>query len=90
MNAFDKEAIRQQKETFEQRNRQDRQWFVLRLTIGYTAVILLLGVLGVCAVVLLRTGRYPDFVVKAASVTLLTDVAGLVASVWKFALSANR
>ena len=90
MNAFDKEAMRQQKETFEQNQRQSRQWFALRLTIGYSAVILLLGVLIVCGMVLFQTGRYPDFVIKAASVTLFADVVGLFASVWKFALNGAR
>jgi len=90
MNAIHKEAIRQQKETFEQSRRQDRQWFALRLTIGYSAVFLLLGVLLTCAAVLLNTGRYPEFVVKVASVTLFADVVGLLASVWKFALATTR
>ncbi len=89
MNAFDREAIRQQRETFELKTGQDRLWFNLRLTIGYAAVVLLLGVLVVCAVVLLRTGRYPEFVVKAASATLLADV-GLLAPICKFVLNASR
>ena len=87
MNAFGREAIRQQQETFDQLRRQDRQWFALRLTMGYCAVVLLLAVLGVSAWVLFGRAKYPDFVVKAASVTLFADVVGLLLSVWKIALS---
>jgi hypothetical protein len=87
MNAIGREAIRQQSETFEQLKRQDQQWFSLRLTMGYSAVVLLLVVLSVCAVVIFAAGRFPEFVVKAASVTLFADVIGLLLSVWKVALN---
>lgn len=87
MNAIVREAVRQQKETFEQLKRQDRQWFVLRLVMGYCAVLLLLAVLGVCTMILVKTNGYPTFVVKAASATLFADVMGLLLAVWKFALN---
>src|SRR5437764_941038 len=87
MNAFGREAIRQQKETFDQLRRQDRHWFALRLTMGYCAVVLLLAVLGVSALVLFGSGRYPEFVVKAASATLFADLVGLLFGIWKIALS---
>lgn len=87
MNVIAREAVRQQRETFEQLKRQDRQWFMLRLTMGYSAVVLLSAVLAICAVVLFTTRPYPEFVVKAAGATLFADVAGLVLAVWKFALN---
>jgi hypothetical protein len=89
MNTIAREAVRQQKETFEQLKRQDRQWFVLRLVMGYCAVVLLIVVLGVCMAILFRLADYPPFVVKAASVTLFADVVGLLIAVWKFALNPN-
>src|SRR5436853_463568 len=87
MNAFGREAIRQQKETFDQLRRQDRQWFALRLTMGYSAVVLLLAVLAVSGLVLFGGGRYPEFVVRAASATLFADVVGLLFGIWKIALN---
>lgn len=89
MNAITKEAVRQQTETFEQLKRQDRQWFALRLTMGYSAVVLLLAVLAICGVILFGTRIYPEFVVKAASATLFADVVGLLLAVWKFALTSG-
>lgn len=89
MNVIAREAVRQQKETFEQLKRQDRQWFMLRLTMGYAAVILLLAVLAACGAILFGNRPYPAFVLKAASATLFADVAGLLVAVWKFALSPN-
>lgn len=89
MNAITKEAVRQQKETFEELKRQNRQWFALRLTMGYSAVVLLLGVLVICATVLFGAHSYPQFVVKAASVALFADVVGLLVAVWKFALNPS-
>jgi small-conductance mechanosensitive channel len=89
MNAIAREAVRQQKETFDQLKRQDRQWFALRLVMGYCAVVLLVVVLALCTVILFRLHDYPTFVVKAASVTLFADVVGLLIAVWKFALSPN-
>jgi hypothetical protein len=89
MNAITKEAVRQQTETFEQLKQQDRQWFALRLTMGYAAIILLLGVFAICAVILFGARVYPEFVIKAASVTLFADVVSLVVAVWKFALASG-
>jgi hypothetical protein len=89
MNAITKEAVRQQRETFEELKRQNRQWFALRLTMGYSAVVLLLGVLTICGAILLDSHLYPGFVVKAASAALFADVLGLLLAVWKFALNPS-
>lgn len=87
MNAISREAIRQQKETFEQLRRQDRQWFTLRLIIGYSAVLLPPVVLVFCAAILLHAPAYPESVVKAVIGVLLTDVIALFAAVRKVVLS---
>ena len=85
MNAFGREVIRQQRAAFDQLRRQDRQWFTLRLTIGYCAVLLLLELLAISAFILLQAGSYPEFVVKAASASLFLYV-GLLFGIWKLAL----
>ena len=89
MNAIAREAVRQQRETFEQLKHQDRQWFALRLVMGYCAVVLLILVLVICATILFRFSEYPPVVVNAASVTLFADVIGFLMAVWKFALNPN-
>ena len=89
MNCIEKEAIRQQRETFDQHKHQDRLWFALRLVMGYSSVVLLLSILVLCAEILIYTRHYPEFVVRAASVTLFADVIGLIFSVWKVALSPS-
>ena len=89
MNAIAREAVRQQKETFEELKRQDRHWFALRLTIGYSAILVLLGVLATCAVILVNAQTYPEFVARAAIAALFMDVVGFPIAVWKFALNTG-
>jgi hypothetical protein len=89
MNAISKEAIRQQRETFDQQKEQARQWFKLQVRIVYCAIVLLLGVLAVCTLILFNGPSYPEFVVRAATVALFADIVGLLAAVWRFALRPN-
>jgi hypothetical protein len=84
---MDRELIRQQRETFEQLKRQDKQWFQLRLTMGYSAVVGLLGILVVSGVILLAHHQFPSFVVASAAAAFFVDVLGLMLAVWKITLN---
>lgn len=39
------ERIRQEKETFDQRKKQDSQWFILKLIMGFCSILLMAIVL---------------------------------------------
>jgi hypothetical protein len=83
------EKIRQEKETFNQQKDHVERWFKLRLTMGYTSVALLTGIMGICSFVLLRPTESPNFVLESAGGALFVDVLGLLVSVWKIALKAE-
>jgi hypothetical protein len=83
------ERIRQEKETFDQRKRQDNQWFVLKLVMGFFAVVLLTAVLIISTIILINNKNFPASVVTAAGVALFADILGLLISVWKIVLNPN-
>jgi uncharacterized membrane protein YqjE len=87
MDAFTREAIRQQRECFEHHKTQDRQWFRLRLVMGYCATVMLLGIFALSAWLLVNADQYSSSVVAAATAALFVDILGLLTLVWKITLA---
>lgn len=83
------EKIRQEKETFDQRKRQDSMWFVLKLIMGFFSVILLATVLVIATYILVNNNKFPTAVVTSAGAALFVDILGLIISVWKIVLNPN-
>jgi len=83
------ERLRQERETFDQHKSHENRWFVLRLVMGYTAVILLLSIIGICVCIFLNYAVLPPAVVAAASAALFADVVGLVIAVWKIVFNPD-
>jgi hypothetical protein len=81
------ERLRQETETFEQRRAQDQRWFVLRLAMGYIAVVLLPAIAGVCAFIIFNAEQFAITTVTVATTALLVDVLGLIMAVWKIVLA---
>ena len=81
------EQLRQERETFEQQKRHDAQWFMLRLLMGYSSVVLLFGILGTSSYIIFNAVQFSATVVAAAGGALFVDAVGLVVSVWKGALN---
>jgi len=85
----EEEKLRQESETFDQRKKQDKQWFVLKLVMGFFAVILLAAVLVISFYILLNNDKFPLEVVISAGGALFVDILGLIISVWKIVLNPN-
>jgi len=83
------EQLRQEREVFNQRKSQESRWFILRLTMGYTSIVLLFAVIVISALVLFYSQIFPDFTVKAAGAALFVDVLGLLIGVWKIVLKPD-
>ena len=83
------EKIRQESETFDQLKKHDRQWFVLRLIMGYSAVVLLISILIISAVIIFNYESYPDKIISWAGPVLFVDILGLIFTVWKVVLNPN-
>ncbi len=83
------EQLRQEREVFDQRKAQESRWFVLRLVMGYSSIVLLVAVIIICGFILFHPEKFPDFTVKAAGAALFADVAGLLISVWKIVLKPD-
>lgn len=83
------EQLRQERETFDQAKQHEGRWFVLRLVMGYSAVLLLGAIMAVASYVLFNSASFPASVVTAAGAALFVDVLGLLIAVWKIALNPN-
>jgi hypothetical protein len=77
------EQLRQERFTFDQAKRHEGLWFVLRLVMGYAAVLLL------ASYILFNVSQFPPAVVTAAGAAIFVDVLGLLIAVWKIALNPN-
>lgn len=83
------EQLRQERETFDQAKQHEGRWFVLRLVMGYSAVLLLGAIMVIASYVLFNSSVFPASVVTAAGAALFVDVLGLLIVVWKIALNPN-
>jgi hypothetical protein len=83
------ETLRQESETFEQYKAHDRMWFILRLVMGYTAVISLIAILVISAIIIFNYESFPDKIVSWAGPALFVDILGLIFTVWKVVLNPN-
>ena len=83
------EQLRQERETFDQKKRQDARWFVLRLVTGWIAVALLPALGGVSAWVIANNVDFSTGTVTLAAAALFVDSLGLVLSVWRIVLGTG-
>lgn len=83
------EQVRQERETFNQAKKHDAQWFVLRLVMGYAAVVLLTAIMLVASYVLFNESKFSTGVVTVAGAALFVDVLGLLIAVWKIAINPD-
>ena len=81
------EQLRQERETFDQAKSQEHWWFILRLMMGFSSIVLLVAVMVVSAFILFNHKDFPAAVVTAAGAALFVDVLGMLIGVWKIALS---
>jgi hypothetical protein len=77
------EALRQEKETFNQRKNHGERWFTLRERIGNAAIIFLSVIAIFCMGIILAWQYFPPAVVTGAAGVLFADVVGMVVGVWK-------
>lgn len=81
------ERLRQERETFNQALIHQKRWFILRLSMGYAAVVLLPIIAILCGYIAFAPENYSTTTVNIATGALFTDVLGLFASIWKVVLS---
>jgi hypothetical protein len=87
--AGEQEYLRQARETFDQRKKQDGRWNILRLVMGWIAVVLLPGVGVTSGWIIFHHTEFSVETVTVATSTLLVDTVGLVISVWRIVLGTG-
>src|SRR5688572_21442469 len=81
------ERLRQEKETFEQRKRQDQHWFVLSLLLGAIATLILPILMIGCFYILMNHEMFTSNVVTSAGAVLFVDVTGFLIASWKIVMA---
>lgn len=81
------EQLRQERETFDQAKRQEHLWFILRLSMGFSSIVLLSAVMFIATYILFNYESFPAAVVTSSGAALFVDVLGLLIGVWKIALN---
>lgn len=81
---------RERKKAFDLDHQQKRQWFVLRLTMGYASIALLTAVMVTTTYVILNSAQFPANVVNGALAALFVDILGLLVTVWKVVFSQQN
>lgn len=81
------ERLRQERETFEQNKKQDSLWFVLRLSMGFAAVVLLVAVLLFSLYVLVNWHDFPNRMQTVAQAAIFGDMLGLFVGIWKVVIA---
>lgn len=81
------EQLRQERETFDQAKSHEHLWFILRLVMGFSSVVLLISVMVVSIYILINHTDFPEAVVVSAGAALFADVLGLLVGVWRIALN---
>ncbi|HBK04685.1 MAG TPA: hypothetical protein DDZ81_02345 [Acetobacteraceae bacterium] len=81
-----REQLRQERETFDQAKAHDARWFTLRLAAGYAGIGLLLVIALGSGYLLLFPASYSPATIAISATTLLGDMLGLVASIFKLVL----
>jgi hypothetical protein len=87
MNPMAAEQLRQERETFELNKRQAAHWFDLRLRMGYSGLVMLVVLAGLCGFVILNHNAYPATVIDWAVALLAGDIIALLVTTWKLVLS---
>ena len=82
-----KEQLRQEREVFNLKKKQESRWFFLSLTMGYASVALLVMIVIISSIILFNPKDFTVFTVKATCAALFADVVGLLLGIWKIVLN---
>jgi hypothetical protein len=77
------ERLRQERETFDQKRRQDQGYYRLRMVMGAAAIGVFLGICAFSGFVLVNNSEFPSGVIATASSALLVEAVAFVVGVWK-------
>jgi cell division septal protein FtsQ len=83
------EKLRQERATFNQRKHHAKRWFLLRLIMGYTAVVLLVSIMIVASYIIFNYKNFSSTVIIGATGALFVDVLSLIICVWRIVLNPN-
>ncbi len=66
-----------------------KRWFYLKLTLGYTSVIMLAAIMITSSCIIIFYDNFDSYIVKSAIAALFVDIVGIVALTWKVILKSD-
>jgi hypothetical protein len=82
------ERLRQERALFDLRKAHDEKNFRLRLAIGWTTIVLFVGICAFCGYVIVNSSDFSTGTVTVATSALLVEALGLVGATIKGAMGA--
>jgi hypothetical protein len=83
------EQFRQEREAFEENLRQVQSWSRLRLSMGWTALVLQVVLCATSIFVVISHANFPTGAITAAVGTVFAQTLAFVAAVWRLVLGAG-
>jgi len=83
------ERLRQERELFDLKKAQDQRNFVLKLTMGWVIVVLLVAICGFAGYVIIEHEAYSASTVTVATSALLVEALGTVTAVFRGTLGKS-
>lgn len=77
------ENLRQETEAFEQEKRHIESWFVLKLAMGISSIVLMFSILMFSGFIILNNNKFTNNIVTWAGIAMFVDTLGVVVSIWK-------
>jgi hypothetical protein len=84
------EQLRQEREAFEENKRHIRSWSRLRLSMGWTALVLLVVMTGVSSFVIVSHNKFPAGATTAAAAAVFAQTLALIAAAWHLVCGASQ
>lgn len=83
------EQLRQEREAFDENQRQVQSWARLRQSMGWTALVALVILCAVSIYVLISHAEFPEGAIAAAAATVFVQTLALIAAVWRVVLGTG-
>jgi hypothetical protein len=87
--ASETEQLRQEKETFDQAKSDTQSWSKLRLSMGWTALVLLPTLAAAAIFILIEHDHFSTVATTSAAATVLLQTVTLVVAVWRLVLGSG-
>jgi hypothetical protein len=85
-----KQALEQEKICFIESRKHYIRWNLLKLVMGYSAIVILICIMLICGIVIFNYTRFSERIIFSCICALFIDIVGLMVSIYKIVLKENN